>query len=77
MRKDMEEEIRSQLLANQEMLAGAEGTGMSWEEKVREREGADGTGMSWEGKVILLFRLDKCSVSLNKIKHQLRVYNFQ
>ena len=34
MRKDMEEEIRSQLLANQEMLAGAEGTGMSWEEKV-------------------------------------------
>ena len=34
MKKEMEEEIRSQLLANQEMLAGAEGTGMSWEEKV-------------------------------------------
>ncbi|KAK2181347.1 hypothetical protein NP493_403g07034 [Ridgeia piscesae] len=34
MKKDLEEEIRAQLLANQEMLAGAEGTGMSWEEKL-------------------------------------------
>ena len=36
MKKDLEEEIRAQLLANQEMLAGAEGTGMSWEEKVQQ-----------------------------------------
>lgn len=34
MRKEMEEEIRAQLMANQEMLAGAEGQGPSWEEKV-------------------------------------------
>ena len=34
MRKEMEDEIRSQLLANQAELAGAEGTGPSWDEKV-------------------------------------------
>ncbi|ELT99958.1 hypothetical protein CAPTEDRAFT_223727 [Capitella teleta] len=34
MRKEMEEEIRAQLMANQEMLAGAEGEGPSWEEKL-------------------------------------------
>ena len=38
MRKKMEEEIRAQLMANQEMLGAAEGSGPSWEEKVGHSE---------------------------------------
>ena len=34
MKRDMQEEIRAQLMANQEMLAEAAGSGPSWEEKV-------------------------------------------
>jgi len=39
MRKQMEEEIRAQLMANQEMLNEAAGEGPSWEEKVKDVKG--------------------------------------
>ena len=58
MRSEMEDEIRSQLLANQAELAGAEGTGPSWDEKVERLIN------KWSNLTIIIFNINMCYIYL-------------
>ena len=63
MRKKMEEEIRAQLVNNQEMLKEAAGEGPSWEEKVRTSHIAH----IWKNKILMVVLTSQVLFFLVKI----------